>query len=294
MKKCIKKLLYSSLVAFIGIGINFDAEARLPKYMARRAAELLIEKSGLVLNGENVTNKVQKRREFAEKLVNFLYSTEKRQHLANWFRSAYKRDIRISEASQDIQGLFTKLSQVTAYTYINGNFINNRFPCWTGTLTCFMLDRNNLAYQILSHSEHERSKEVYLKYKDGTSIVNIVTASSAQKIIHVLFLLELIDTWDDVKKITESEEESPLDKVLERDPYECVSVPNTMYGLDSSKDPQGSCMISTIKNLLCVLCQNSNQLYFYCNLKDNVRDFINYLNTEKKGDFFMVLPNQNT
>ena len=72
MKKRIKKLLCYSFLAFISTSINFDVEARLPKYMAQRAAELLIEKSGLVLKEESVANKAQKRREFAEKLVNFL------------------------------------------------------------------------------------------------------------------------------------------------------------------------------------------------------------------------------
>ena len=80
MKNRIKKLLYSSLIVFISIAVNFDAEARLPKYMAQRAAELLIEKSGLQLK-EGVGKKT-----FATKLVDFLYSTEKRQHLANWMK----------------------------------------------------------------------------------------------------------------------------------------------------------------------------------------------------------------
>ncbi len=49
MKKRIKKFLYSSLIAFVSMEISFNTEARLPKYMAQRAAELLIEKSGLQL-----------------------------------------------------------------------------------------------------------------------------------------------------------------------------------------------------------------------------------------------------
>lgn len=56
MRKRIKKFLYSLLVAFISIGISFNTEARLPKYMAQRAAELLIEKSGLQLKSTTLIN----------------------------------------------------------------------------------------------------------------------------------------------------------------------------------------------------------------------------------------------
>lgn len=40
----------------MSISISFDTEARLPKYMAQRAAELLIEKSGLQLKSTTLIN----------------------------------------------------------------------------------------------------------------------------------------------------------------------------------------------------------------------------------------------
>lgn len=43
-------------MVFISIGISSNTEARLPKYMAQRAAELLIEKSGLQLKSITLMN----------------------------------------------------------------------------------------------------------------------------------------------------------------------------------------------------------------------------------------------
>ena len=161
----------------MSISISFDTEARLPKYMAQRAAELLIEKSGLVLTGESVANKAQKRREFTENLVDFLYSTEKRQYLANWMKHAYKVAPKdhfkkiisgniLSFNEEYTETICTELSdklQLDKVANINWtttcknsdfiNFVNQRFPCWTGTLTCFMLSENNVANKALSEGK---------------------------------------------------------------------------------------------------------------------------------------------
>ena len=248
MKQQIKKLLYPLLMAFISIGISFNTEARLPKHMAQRAAELLIEKSELQLKA-GATKEA-----FAANLVDFLYSTKKRQNLTNWFRLAFIGDIQISTASQDIKDIMTHVNGVTHETAISGSFVNQRFPCWTGTLTCFMMNKNNKAMQALSEGKVVERCQESLNSPDG-----------AYKVVGILFTLELVDNWDDVKRITGSAEDAPAHPE-QYDPYDCVPVPNTAYirfkkeepGKEPKKYYQGSCMISTVRNLVYMLCRTTS------------------------------------
>lgn len=265
MKKIFKRLVCGSFLSIASIGC-FNVEARLPKYMAQRAAELLIEKSGLQLK-DGATKEA-----FAANLVGFLYSTEKRQHLANWMQNRINRgQIKTDHVTDaaDTVNHFTDLFYEIAIDYNDNTsfrtFVNQHFPCWTGTLTCFMLYDQNIAKQILFLPVTSRTKNKYWEYKDGKTTVDIISQliPASQKIIHVLFLLELIDTWNDVQKITESSESAPA-KTGRYDPYDCcVPVPNTIYKTNDDtmlnrQNVQGSCMVSTIRNLLCILCRNES------------------------------------
>ena len=329
MKKIFRNI---ALVLMIGIsGITIDTEARLPKYMAPRATELLIEKSGLdfsdeykqaindILSSKSVENiyevaeqifreveitvddfgscydvcksmiakkikeynttEESKKDQIAEsvtkavyacKLVNFLYSTKKRQHLADWFRKAYKNrkycDIKVSDANIELEDTFCLVKGVTKETTIDGNFINNCFPCWTGTLTCFILgEHKNIAKKALF------KKEVVKKCKESLNGYDEV-----YKVVRILFSLELVDNWDDIKDICEKSDEPIPTLGIPYDPYDCVPVPNTAY-LVTPRDSmpgfyQGSCMVSTIRNLVYMLRQNT--LYPENIITDNIKEDI--------------------
>jgi len=315
MKKIFKNIAMMFMVGVSGITMN--TEARLPKYMAPQAAELLIEASGLdfsdeykqtissilsnASSGDNEvvaeqifreveitvddfgscydvcksmiakkikeynTTEESKKDQIAEsvtkavyacKLVNFLYSTKKRQHLANWFRKAYKdkkyHNMKVSEAEVELKNTFCLIKDITEETTIDGEFVNKHFPCWTGTLTCFMLGTNkNIANKALSN------KEVAKRCKESLSGVN-----AAYKVVGILFSLELVDSWGDIKDICEKSDEPIPELSVSYDPYDCVPIPNAAYLIPQTASKQlfyqGSCMVSTIRNLVYMLCRNTS------------------------------------
>ena len=91
MKLYIKKIIGCSILGLIGYGLNCEAEARLPKCMAQRAAELLIAKSELYKDEKEAVfkkeeGKYEQTKKLAETLVNLLYNTANRQKLADDFK----------------------------------------------------------------------------------------------------------------------------------------------------------------------------------------------------------------
>lgn len=349
LKNRIKKLFCYLFLAFISTSINFNTEARLPKYMAQRAAELLIEKSNLQLKITTLINndyvklkesvifpsialalskytaddnvqcfitsiiqnmnqaKCEHKTEikrvteaisnediqsrlvvaiqaldkankqfteqvaialkeaiianeqaiYAHKLVEFLYTTEKRQHLANWMKrrlpfKVHGTPVAWKEDENDFKNLLDDINEAFNDTEVFRTFVNQHFPCWTGTMTCFMLKKGFKAYDILIG---EKTLEVAI-------LAALSSEDQSKKIIGVLFALEFIDTWSDIKQICKREEESDTSSRLDNppfkdvDPYGCVPVPNTAYFMPDNRWPQGSCMVSTIRNLLYILCRN--------------------------------------
>ena len=144
-----------------------------------------------------------------------------------------------------------------------------------------MLNENITANKILARNVDERYRDTYLKYKNIDQQAGVSDLSSIKKVIRILCMLELIDKWDDVERITGSTESAPA-RTAQYDPYGCVPVPNTMYYLQPAIT-QGSCMISTIRNLLCILCQDTNP---GLSLRNEVRNYIITLNNAaNKRDF---------
>lgn len=111
-------------------------------------------------------------------------------------------------------------------------------------MTCFML--NNEAHKLLVQGNITDSCRIKLG-----------TTKSAHKIVSILFVLELIDNWNDIKQICkiggETDDLSRLNvpSFEEIDPYDCVPVPNTAYEIENIYN--GTCLLSTTRNLLCIL-----------------------------------------
>lgn len=188
---------------------------------------------------------------YAHKLVEFLYTTKKRQHLANWMKrrlpfKVHGTAVAWEEDENDFKSLLDDIDGAFNDTEVFRMFVNQCFPCWTGTLTCFMLSGNSVANKALSEGKIvEKCTE------------SLNSHESAYKVIGILFTLELVDSWNDVKSITGSTEGTPT-RTAQYDPYDCVPVPNTAYirlQTPSKAYYQGSCMISTIRNLMYILCR---------------------------------------
>lgn len=416
MKKHIKRLICYSLITLVSI--NFNIEARLPKYMAQRAAELLIKESKLGIKDkildpeetkrenllclkdikslvksnvpvgmdiktkkiERIVNKilndikskvtdketfekallsssikntlsekikagVQKtgteteklnniKKEiieelkcfiYASKLVDFLYTTEKRQHLANWMKNrVYKGKvsdhfflIKDEKETESFTRLFNDFDEgLIDDTYFR-EFANWHFPCWTGTLTCFMLKEPSLAQRIFQDKTW-RNKGYNKEYLTEYSLMEMIHTEdlknfsikdckdfikkynnyfkSPQKLIRILFLLELMDEWKNVQQVIGNDtiSEPTLPNNYNYDPYECVPVPNTAYFLNAQQVKndseriklQGSCMVSVIRNLLCILCRDENGEYKKNDsLRSEVDKYIRNFNDTKIRDF---------
>ena len=416
MKKHIKRLICYSLIALVGI--NFNTEARLPKYMAQKAAELLIKESKLGIKDEilnlgqkkiedllcsekikslvnipvgmgietkkikgivneilnDIKSKVTDKETFekalpsssikntlsekikggvqgmgtekekklegikkeiieelkcfiyASKLVDFLYTTEKRQHLANWMKNrVYKGKvsdrfflIKDEKETESFTRLFNDFDEgLIDDTYFR-EFANWHFPCWTGTLTCFMLKEPSLAQRIFQDKTW-RNKGYNKEYLTEYSLMEMIHTEdlkkfkkcpnrknfikeynyyfkSPQKLIRILFLLELMDEWKNVQQVIGNDtiSEPTLPNNYNYDPYECVPVPNTAYFLNAQQVKndseriklQGSCMVSVIRNLLCILCRDENGEYKKNDsLRSEVDKYIRNFNDTKIRDF---------
>ena len=306
------RFILSIIFIYVTLLSIFNVEARLPKYMAPRAAELLIEASKLDFSVEykqtisgilsnvsfddnevvteqilgkvgvtkddfgscydvcksmiakkvkeyNTTEKSKKdqitesitKASYACKLVDFLYSTEKRQHLANWMKNRIERGkiktVHVTDEEGTVNHFIDLFNSISEVYNDNGDFrtfVNQHFPCWTGTMTCFML--NSEAHKILAQ---------------GNAVdlcrTKLSTTKITHKIVSILFVFELIDNWNDIKQIckigVETDDSSRLNvpSFEEIDPYDCVPVPNTAYEIENIYN--GICLLSTTRNLLCIL-----------------------------------------
>lgn len=374
MKKHIKRLICYSLITLVGI--NFNTEARLPKYMAQRAAELLIKGSNLGIKDEILDPEETKRENllclkdikslvntpvgmgietkkikgivneiiknikkqnkeqyiskaiaqsgikdelcktienllntksqkeykkyeteilekvkvfiYASKLVSFLYTTKGRQCLCDWFRRAFYKDeygnicykeLMVNNAQKDLKTLLMALDNVNGNTYLRGDFINWHFPCWTGTLTCFMKNPGSVAYKLLEQNAWNTNETLSKQLK-----TIFIGNSNLERLINCFFILEIVEDWKDIKELTNTKGNQPS-RPNNYDPYECVPVPNTMYYLPN-KTPQGSCMVSAIRNLLCILCRDENGEYKKNDsLRNEVDKYIRNFNDTKIRDF---------
>lgn len=127
------------------------------------------------------------------------------------------------EDENDFKNLLDDINEAFNDTEVFRTFVNQHFPCWTGTMTCFMIP-NSLAYiTLISNNLVQRTK------------ANLNQGTSCEKVIKLLFILELVDTWDDIKGIIDKPKEPIPELSAAYDPYDCVPVPNTMYSVDGRK-----------------------------------------------------------
>lgn len=271
IKRRIKQLICCLIVSIVSI--SFNSEARLPKYMAQRAAELLIEKSKLRFIVETPENHADKVTAYATRLVNFLYNTKNRQSLANWMKrrlpfKVHGNRVNVLPNERAFIDIFDGIDKAYNDDVTFRSFVNQLFPCWTGTLTCFMLNTNNTANIALpSDSIVQKCQEL------------LGNTNNTYKVISVLFTLELVDNWMNLKSICinygEGDDSERLSEPLMSDdfddPYDYVPVPNTMYEVE--EEYKGTCLISTVRNLLCIFCKRDHNLVFPACVKDEVHTY---------------------
>lgn len=281
MNKLRRQLICCSFIVMTGFSNISNVDARLPKYMAQRAAELLIEKSELQLKDP------RDKQDFAANLVDFLYSTDKRQHLANWmglinssimrkttqrqtektkeYTEACRELVKLLKSDSLENGANTeenfKNEWITNKTFLR--FAQTCFPCWTGTFTCFQMgEGKSAAYNIIRlvqaleyQDEHAASIaelpdkrsmfiEAWNKQLEEIKKIHNKSLSTIAQILNILLFLEIIDEWSYIESVYGNQDQYA----------NCVPVPNTMYQI-CGKKWQGSCMVSTIHNLFNIFCR---------------------------------------
>jgi hypothetical protein len=256
--KCTMSIAIMAIASCVSLE---DVECRLPKYMAHAAAELLIVRTGLA-SGSDGRHKMAS--EMASKIVNFVYSTASRNSLGAWMKSRVQGG-RIYKNTKDdaISQQFTKFLESVLGTYAeNLNFnklVNVAFPCWTGTMTCYMMNSSNLCFYALKNNCLTDACKLFLGFEGkpiGYTFSKIITdyKGDERKIIGIMFTLEALDTWEDLLTVIGTKESKPKYPEEDYDQYDVVPVPNTSYNFKFLL--QGSCMISTIRNLLFIFCRH--------------------------------------
>jgi hypothetical protein len=95
-------------------------------------------------------------------------------------------------------------------------------------------------------------------------------------IIGIMFTLEALDTWKDFTAVINRKVEEPGYPEEDYDPYDVVPVPNTSYRGESKLE--GSCMISTVRNLLFIFCRHkvgiNSYILNFSGLNSLVSDFL--------------------
>ncbi len=177
MKKCIRKLLYSSLVAFISIGINFNAEARVTKEVAEATLPYLMETAEIPGDEEDTehigdakttvkANESWYKKDKIQAILSMIYTDEGQQQMVNWA----------------LRGVFpptlAEAGFITANTYQDQSYRNislaSLFPCNTGTFTSFANHESRLGKYLLSTDSAQRLiilKKIFHKNLDVESIL---------------------------------------------------------------------------------------------------------------------------
>ncbi len=288
MKKIFRKLACCSFLSIASIGC-FDVEARLPKYQGELAVKILVEKA--LTNFESFVNGDYTKKQFINDIIYMVYTNECRQSLANWMharrpdRGNYGRRLKVLDGVDKDTPLYRLLSNLllpyTNTVEFNQDFsmlMNLAFPCWTGTLTCYMhnngqslakeslqlgtvcgidyivaackwlLFGNKLPKPLPKALDHDKIKTAQTIRADNVNLV---------KLIGVLFTLEVIDDWNQLKAIVGNTDLNAPTVPAGYQSDLIVPVPNTGYYNGSSHKYESDCHLSTLKNLLAVLCNHN-------------------------------------
>ena len=217
-----------------------DTEGRLPKYQGKIAAEALVN---IAWPGEDTIGDYGTREAFINDLIDLIYTNTGRQSLADWMYDRrpgggvaygrYKTSIlhRIEGDRFTTDSLFGSLLQKIRNAdndnqIINAKFsqlVNLAFPCWTGTLTCYM---HNTGSALATEALRENPMKIIEACQWFLGIGGITTDnlpeiirakatikndlitnnSNLIKTIGVLFSLELIDDWNQLKLIVNNQD----------------------------------------------------------------------------------------
>ncbi len=264
-----------------------DTEGRLPKYQGKIAAEALVN---IAWPGEDTIGDYGTREAFINDLIDLIYTNTGRQSLADWMYDRrpgggvaygrYKTSIlhRIEGDRFTTDSLFGSLLQKIRNAdndnqIINAKFsqlVNLAFPCWTGTLTCYM---HNTGSALATEALRENPMKIIEACQWFLGIGGITTDnlpeiirakatikndlitnnSNLIKTIGVLFSLELIDDWNQLKLIVNNQDLNEPD-VPEDYSFlpSVVPIPNTCYNVGGYC--KSDCHLNTLKNLVAILC----------------------------------------
>lgn len=283
----------------------FSADARLPQYKGEAALDALIEKFDIKCND---MKKLKKH------IIQTIYTNKGRQSLANWMKDrrprkglecggGYNDILEIKEDSRfkedtpffNVLKMLVKAGKKVDNAAFS-KFTNLIFPCWSGTLTCYMhkpagrsLAKVALEYNRVSQAckwilandsidtvlqplmDVQNCLKDEVEKKKVIEQVQIIREKSLErdkilpqnhmlvKVMGVLFALELIDDWKQVQSIVENDKLSEPHANNNRSPECLVHVPNTAAYcvINGHRELIPDCQFTTLRQLLAILFQGN-------------------------------------
>ncbi|MCR5225325.1 MAG: hypothetical protein K6C34_04545 [Alphaproteobacteria bacterium] len=180
----IKKLFYSALIAFIGIGVNPDIEARVTKEVAEATLPYLMEAAGIPGDVPSSTTKRANLSEYEDTkiqaILNMIYTDEGQQQMVNWARNGEFPPIlaRMGFVTEnlylhgwlsiplqqhtappirdaDIQNLMVHIADYPMLSYavqaMRDAYIGSLFPCGPGTFSSYAAHPSRLGFHALDN-----------------------------------------------------------------------------------------------------------------------------------------------
>ena len=268
MRKHIKKLLYSSLVVFMSIGMHLTVEARVTREVAEATLPYLMKAAGMPEDAHpnpdpnpNVPFYSQNK---LNAIISMIYTDAGQQEMVNWARSG------------DFPNILTVANFVTTNTYqADQANLQRLFPCLPGgTFTSYATNTDRLGCCIHGNINniHKICVALINKTPDTVTgnnkdkikeVINLFPAlrdkSLDQKLAIIIFILDICDNDDQIKLI--------LDDILIADQDRNTAIESVINTLSyneydhrpvpaSSVDAAGDCVQTLYRHLINIVVQN--------------------------------------
>ena len=267
MKKYIKKLFYSSVIALVGAEINFDTEARVTREVAEATLPYLMEAAGI--HGDPDEEGVIRAKETKYKnvkikaILDMIYTDEGQREMVNWVKT----------------GAFpSKLSDagfVSVGTYADESYrkvsLASLFPCQTGTFTSFANHESRLGKHLLSIDSAQRLgilKKIFHKNLDVESILpnlNYTHMHNVDCIIaKIVFVLEICDETTTIANLIFPQKVATdfikrMKGIPSNSEYLCRPV-SAIAARNVSEEYEGDCTETLYKHLINIAIQDEKNL----------------------------------
>lgn len=254
----IKKLFYSALVAFIGIGVNFDTEARVTKEVAEATLPYLLEIAGLPQSQQTIAQ--------INAIVRVLYTNAGQREIINWVRNGV--------FPSTLKWVFAPLFEPPILPNAQKRKIGKFFPCQPiNSFSSYASNDSRIGWYVLnpSFNSPEICKNLIVrsddnlphKVRDAINIGDGIMQNTNSKLAAILFVLDICDTANQIFNILDiRHRETPITgynagiranvipAIYNEYDYRPVSA--------TSAEGQGDCVQTLYRHLINIAIQNDN------------------------------------